>query len=502
MQGYFFMSNIDTAFIFSRSNPFYAANQSCWKRSLAAYSGGKKYIHHALIKHLSEIEPEFFERIRRAYYLNYPRKIARIITQYVLATRPERQNADTEIVEDFSRTGLRADEVMRQFSTYLNICGSAWLCVDMPTFEGRITKAQELSMRLRPYCVAMSPLQVVDWCYGPDGLLLWVLVEETTFDNSNPLEKPTEYQCRKLWTRNDVTIFSKNKNTTETRSQVIEHGLGVVPFIRHVEVDGYAIGENHWFEDVVRISDAMLNNESEAQMNTVKQMFGLLVLPEDFLDIVERQQAEAKLKGLPGEPISFTIARSAAIYESSEGKNVSRYISPDGAETASIRAENTALRKELYEVVGLAVSQDTKMVASAEAKAWDFQHIEQFMATRADVLEQSEGKAWELIHRWNDAIPVPTISYNRNFAAIDLSQSVATLLSLSTFNQTNDDYQREVNATAVTLLNRLRQLSQDKQEAILRAILASTPGSDNAIQNDIMNSLKNGKTNEGDPVTY
>ena len=132
----------------------------------------------------------------------------------------------------------------------------------------------------------------------------------------------------------------------------------------------------------------------------------------------------------------------------------------------------------MFECVGLAVSKDTRMVESAEAKLWDFQNVEQYMRTRADVLEQCEYQAWELMNKWMPSIPLPTISYNRNFAVLDLQQSVQTLLDLSTFNPDSDEYQREVNRTAVVLLNRLRQLSQEKQESLVREIDSSSPATE------------------------
>jgi hypothetical protein len=100
------------------------------------------------------------------------------------------------------------------------------------------------------------------------------------------------------------------------------------------------------------------------------------------------------------------------------------------------------------------------------------------MANRADVLEQCEYQAWELMSKWNPAIPIPTISYNRNFAVLDLKESIASLLELSGFNQDSDEYQREINRTAVVLLNRLRQLSQENQNALDKEITASNPATD------------------------
>lgn len=491
--------NTDIQRLFTRKHPIYSRCEPIWRRSLAAYGGGARYIGSALIKHLSEIDPEFAERRLRAYYLNYPRKVAWMITQFVLATRPIRENADADIVEDFSRTGLRVDEVMRQFCTYLSVCGSAWLVVDMPSFEGVKTKAQELKERLRPYCVALNPLAVQDWCYGPDGKLLWAIIAEHRFDNSDPMKDGQEIDIRRLWTRQDVTVISQNKTTGETSTKVISHTLGIVPLVHHIEVDGYGMGENHWFEDVVRISDAILNNESEAQMNTIKQMFGLLVIPEDFVAAIKsRPEVAAEPAASASMPISHVLARSAALFESSDSKGISRYITPSGAATASIREENLALRKELFEVIGLAISKDSKMVESAEAKAWDFQNVEHFLATRADVLEQCEGRAWEIMNMWKPQLAIPTVQYCRNFALIDLKESIAGLLELSGFLPDNDEYQREVGKTALALLSRMRQLAQEDTEKINKAIEASSPSEQRETERQVAADLAKVKSGNVD----
>lgn len=464
-------------YLFTRENPFYTKFKTVWKRALASYSGGASYVDTALIKHVSEIDLEFTERKQRAYYFNYPRKIARMITQFVLSVAPTREDTDDDYIEDWSRTGLRTNEVMRQFSTILNVYGVAWLIVDSPFFEGEKNKKQEQDERLRPYVLALSPLSVVDWCYGSDGKFQWVLTQEKGVDNSNPLEKPVEIICRKLWTRNEVTTFIKDdKNVVKMLGKPVSHGLGVVPFIRHEEVDGFGLAANHWFEDVVRVSDAILNNESEAQMNIVKQMFGLLVISEDFAAKGKSSTTEEDEDGELVEKFSHVIARSAAVWESSEEKGITRYVSPSGADTATIRSENNSLRKELFDVVGLAIQKDSKMVESAEAKAWDFQNVEQYMKTRADALEQCELQAWELLAKWQPLLKMPKVSYNKNFSIFELTDSIAALLSLSGINVESDTYQQEIHRVAITMLDRIQQLPQERKEAILKEIEASKPG--------------------------
>ena len=213
-----------------------------------------------------------------------------------------------------------------------------------------------------------------------------------------------------------------------------------------------------------------MNNESEAQMNTVKQMFGLLVVSESFANNAKAVQEQNFGSDGTKPSVSGIISRSAAIVECAEEKGVSRYISPSGVENAAIRTENQTLIRQLFECVGLSTSKDTRMVESAEAKMWDFQNIEQYMRTRADMLEQTEIQAWQLMQKWMPSVPVPTVSYNRNFAVMDLQNSVQTLIELSSFNPENSEYQKEISRTAVTLLNRLRQMSQEKQEIISNQI--------------------------------
>ena len=85
----------DTVFTFNTRHPEYSAHQRDWERARDAYSGGFDYIRQALIRHVSEIPLEFEERLRRAYYFNYPRNIAQRITQYALSVDPVRTGADS-----------------------------------------------------------------------------------------------------------------------------------------------------------------------------------------------------------------------------------------------------------------------------------------------------------------------------------------------------------------------------------------------------------------------
>ena len=456
---------MDYSYIFRRQHPFYRRHRENWERSRSAYAGGSEYIKRALVQHVSEVDLEFLERRDRAYYFNYPRKIARIITQYILSGDPMRMGAEPLLVEDFSHSNLHVNEVMRQFSTLLNVYGKAWMLVEMPAFSGQVTPARRRQERIYPYAVPLSPLDVVDWSTADDGSLNWVLIEENSMDNSNVFAEPQLHRRRRLWTKNDWQLFENIDSEVKLVAQG-EHALGVVPVVTVEEIDGYGMDAGHWFEDVVRISDAILNNESEAQMNVIKQMFGLLVISENFARGSRPQQQN---RSDSSAKFSHVLARSAAIWESSEESGISRYISPHGAETAAIRSENASLKAELFDVVGLTIVRETREMQSAESKAWDHQQICQFLLNRVDLLEQAESSVWQLMQRYDGSLPLPSIAYNRDFSIIDLQKSVASLLELKSINS-GKEFQKEVAKAAVTLLGRYQKIAPERQQLIFDEI--------------------------------
>jgi hypothetical protein len=202
-------------------------------------------------------------------------------------------------------------------------------------------------------------------------------------------------------------------------------------------------------------------------MNAVKQMFGLLVISESFARNARSATDGAAEAG--GGKFSHVLARSAAIWESNEEKGISRYISPSGIETQAIRSENLHLKKELFDVIGLAVQKESAAEQTAESKAWDYQNVKQFLVSRADILEQTELLAWELIHCWDRGVEVPEVIYNRDFAVADLKDSVETLLGLEQLGMSSE-FQREIARSGVVLLEKINRITPSVRRKILEEI--------------------------------
>lgn len=447
-------------FLFSRRHPEYLKNELSYRHCAEAYKGGADYMAKTLIRHVSEIDLEFAERKRRAYYFNYPRTIARRITSYILAVPPRRQGADSAMLEDWNRAGMRTSEVMRQLSTMLTVYGKVWVQIDAPGFAAPVSRKDAAMKNLRPYVRLLSPLEVTDWSVGRDGKLDWAIIREELYENSD-VTRPGEYiECIKLLRRGSWQLYGRRTGVITLLDEGTFPG-DELPLFPVTETGYGTENSGHWFEDAVRISEAIFNNESESQMNMVKQMFGLLVVSESF--------ARGALPRRSDENTNFaaTIARSAAVIESVEEKGISRYITPSGVPGTLLRQENDALKRELFDLAGLTLPVTGAAAQTAESKAWDFRNSSQFLASRVDLLEQAELKAWELLHLFDSAIPVPHVVYNREFEVRELDKNIASLLQLSEL-PFGRAFKQSVNKTAVELLSGLVPMPEEEKSLLLQ----------------------------------
>lgn len=466
--------------IFSRRNQFYADNITTWRRTLQAYSGGRRYIKKALIRHAAENKLEFAERLRRAIYLNFPRKIVNMIDEFLFASEPDREDAFEAVVNDMTRTGLHANAVMMQTEVINLLFGISWILVDMPSVPDRIDMETKQKSRIYPYAMPLLPMQVPDWAYGPDGKLLWAIVEEFSERKDDPTADPVKVIRRRVWYRDRWELYEKSDLETKKIAEG-KHSLGCVPLIQWRETTGYGIAHAHWFEDIVGISDAVLNALSESEMNIIKQMFGILVVSRSFAESggniqIERRDGEsdaeyqARLES-DRENYRQELSRSSALWEdaSLQESGLTRYISPSGAENAAILDWIKFLREAMTDILRLALQSSSRAAQTAESKEWDSNNAEKFLSARSLQLERIETQIWELMNKWDPEIQVPKISYGRNFSINDIKTATACLMDISSFD-VGEEFTRAVYDKALVLLDRIDRLPQAQYEKIKREI--------------------------------
>ena len=106
---------------------------------------------------------------------------------------------------------------------------------------------------------------------------------------------------------------------------------------------------------------------------------------------------------------------------------------------------------------------------SAESKAWDFQNVGQFLAARADLLEQAELAAWKMIHGYDPSLAVPEVVYNRKFAVRDLEDSISGLLKLATVSD-GACYRKAIRRAALELLDAVSGVPESEKQQIQQEI--------------------------------
>lgn len=466
--------------LFSRRSKFYSANISIWKKILAAYCGGSRYIRTALIRHVAENKLEYAERLGRAIYLNLPRKITDMVTEYLFNNEPDRSSAEEDLLKDFDRNGMSVNEVMQQAQIINFLFGVCWILIDYPSIAGKVDLETKQKKKIQPFARVLMPMSVKDWAYGEDGELLWVLIEENFERKEDPFSDAVEGVRVRLWTRTEWKLYEKvDHETREIASG--NHNLGKVPMIRWVDANGYKLCPSYWFEDVVRISDAILNEISEAQMNTIKQLFGLLIVSQTFAEcggapmvnteIMEGETAEqaAARQEKEKETYRFTLSRMSSVFESAEEKGTTRYISPSGVETSAIISFIQFLQNALQDVLRMALQSSSKAAQTAESKEWDNHNAQQFFAERAMRMEEIENAIWEIMNLWDGSVAVPQVSYSKEFSITDLSTMVSCLMDLSSFD-VSDEFNREVCSKALMLLDKLDRIPQERYQEIEKGI--------------------------------
>jgi hypothetical protein len=198
-------------------------------------------------------------------------------------------------------------------------------------------------------------------------------------------------------------------------------------------------------------------------------MFGLLIISENFVRSARQPRVQGDEETEDSPKFSHILARSAAIWEGSEEKGISRYISPSGTETKHIREENINLKKEMFDIAGMAIQRESPSSQTAESKAWDHQNVKQFLVSRVDIFEQAETKCWELMNLWDKSIKVPKVIYNREFAVVNLKESIDALLNLNNL-PVGSEYRREISRAAVSMLEKIKKITPESRKTILAEI--------------------------------
>lgn len=405
-------------------------------------------------------------RKARAFLINYAARICAKINQYVFSTEVKRDNADAAFLADATRTGMSLNDLMRTVSTTITSCRWCWLGIDrMSTVSNgkQRSQAEKEIIGDRIYWTYWHPTEVVDWCFGRDGQLLWLITEQEVYENEDLLAVPKKLVLRTIWRRGEGTRIwvDREKDNAVIREEEFAISAKIVPFV----LIGFPSKDAWWFDDVEMVQSSLLNLDSVHGESLFQSVYPQLVLPADLLASV--QQA---LKCSGEEAVEIVRGLNYPLLEPQESNGQTRYIMPPADGMVQIPTEITRRRRELFDIVGLAMQNpDTRQVASAEAKAWDHLDPEAVLKERAIMLEEAEEKAVAISRQLDNTFQVYAPQYGKRFSVSDIAQDIQAIIGLNNLDLPFIGRQ-EVQKAAVQVLDKMIGIPEKRKMEILAAI--------------------------------
>ena len=410
----------------------------------------------------------------RAFLINYASRIARKINQFVFSTPVSRTGANPLFLADTTRTGTPINAFMARVSEIVTAARWCWISVDRDSpprdAAGRPVRrsvaAKEASGD-RVFWSVWAPTEVVDWHFDRAGKLLWLITEQSVYENEDFTRPPANLPVRTIWQRGGglrlwLDPEDHSRIVREEPFSTTLYEVGFVPV-------GAPSSDAWWFDDVEAVQASLLNLDSVHGENLFQAVYPQLILSVDML------HALMDTLKISGEAV-MELVRGAnyPIFESLEANGQTRYLTPNAMDLKAIPDEIMRRRRELFEIVGLAMQQhpDSRQSVSAESKAWDHLDPEAVLKERAQLLEESEAKAVELSRRLDNTFADYRPIYGKTFNVRDIAEDMATLLDLGKLDLP-PAARLEIQRAGIDILDRLAGLPAERKKLLLAAIAAS-----------------------------
>jgi len=232
-----------------------------WKICRALYKGGRALLRnssllkHVFPQHRNEAQDIYAERLKRAFYIDYPGEIVDYIVASLMGspielmpeTEPDPYYAD--FFEDTSPPGGRrrtVNQLLREQILSALLVKRAWTQVDFPRvsddeFAAMSQAEQEAIGALDAYAIPLDESAVLDWEEDGTGELVWAKTCVATNPRASVtvsrhwVTKTFTIYTRDRWARY-VVRYHKDKEPKDSAMVPVqdqgEHSFGKVPLLR------------------------------------------------------------------------------------------------------------------------------------------------------------------------------------------------------------------------------------------------------------------------------
>ncbi|MEO7651379.1 MAG: hypothetical protein ABIZ80_13020 [Bryobacteraceae bacterium] len=203
----------------NREHPEYVAKKAMWKKYRDLYSGGERMREQAteyLVRRSKEPVDVYQERMSHVFYENYIGSIIDWYSATLFRREPllicEGLNDGgreffNSFTEDCDLKGTNLSEFFRQQLVHTLVFGRSYIAVDFPRFNQPVANRAEedASGRSRAYLVEYTPEEIINWSYGADGTLAWIVIRTSSLRQENVTD--SEWKRETRWIYYDRETF-------------------------------------------------------------------------------------------------------------------------------------------------------------------------------------------------------------------------------------------------------------------------------------------------------
>jgi hypothetical protein len=370
-----------------------------------------------LIKSPYEPVNQFNIRLWLSTYRNYAMPIVSVFSSSIWRHDPIRELPDILLpyVDDIDGNGTSANSFFYRVTRNTAKFGAYFVFVDLTKTDGSVkTIAQTKTENIRPFCVDISPLNVIRWGYDASGVLDYVVIVETYENESSPFD-PTEINNRyRILFKDRWELYDEiSQNNELVLSDSGSYSLNTVPVI-----DGYFEKKYPMIGDSCIAPIASLCLHAYRVGN---------VLDKSLYDTAFPLQI---FKGFSSEDIDAFI-RSSSNGLAGPPDCDSYYIEPSGRSFADLRQAIYDDSIAIKEIALRMIRPDSKAGMSAESKKEDRRQLDSQLSVFSRNMEDIEYKTWALMLKWlgrENEIDKIKITYNRDFDINELSGDMLRVL--------------------------------------------------------------------------
>lgn len=408
--------------ITEQTHEIFDAKQEIWQLIDDSYKGGITYRNGDYLHKFSlrESNASYIERKKRAVYLNNVQPLADMMTGFLFGTAPIREEFQSKFIVENANLYSSLDQFMMSVARN-SILFPTGILVDSPRFNRAViqTEGDRIKAGINPYCVLYHPWQIRNFCFGKDGKLQWILLDNSFTENSDPMKEAQDVTLYRLWTRTYFQDFIKTTNEgkipmydqygdfkseydadTFAAGEQIFHGLPEIPFIfsNWQDKDNAHLADTI-FEDIAIFDQAIYNYMSLMDEMLAGGTFKFLFYPGDVPE-------EVKSAGFSNlAVISFPPEGNAPFFGGPALGDIGPFLEAMGFYLVGI-----------LRTLGLNTDQEKSYVQSGEAKKYDYKKTQSFLVAGARAMERVEHEIFRLAGLWTGTDDSKAkIEYSRDF---------------------------------------------------------------------------------------